>query len=105
MTQILVALHLYLASRISRTQTDVLAISVCFCYATLVSGLKANVEHVVHHMHSGCGFPNRVFFRQDSPHIHINPFNFTPEISRLKAQPLVYWIYLVFENIHKGWVF
>ena len=44
-TQILVALHLYVASRISRSQTDVLAINARFCCATLVSGLKATVEH------------------------------------------------------------
>ena len=45
MTQILVALHLSVASRVSRSQTDVLAINVRFCCATLVSGLKATVEH------------------------------------------------------------
>ena len=44
-TQILVALHLYVASRISRSQTDVVAINVRFCCATLISGLKATVEH------------------------------------------------------------
>jgi hypothetical protein len=44
-TQILIALHLYVASRISRSQTDVLAINARFCCATLVSGLKATVEH------------------------------------------------------------
>jgi len=44
-TQILVALHLYVASRISRAQTDVLVINVHFCCATLVSGLKVTVEH------------------------------------------------------------
>jgi hypothetical protein len=59
----------------------------------------------LNHMHSGCGSPNHVLFRRDCSHIHINSFHFAPAISRLKAQPLVYRIYLVFENIRKGCVF